>query len=152
LIKAVLDENMFYIQCNISHQCDCPRQLTYIIGFRFQGKDGGKEGNSKTGSCMSRRIHVSSMTVDTAIRIGLTLQRWYTFTTCHNLALLQPAVASIAIGSLWRGLLARSPKDVTCPPGMAHGTESTSPNRSPHLCRRFPRRQTPHQRYGDIDT
>jgi hypothetical protein len=92
LIKAVLDENMFYNECNISHQCGCPRQLTYSIGFRFQGKKErrgrGKEGNSKTGSCMSRRIHVSSMTVDTAIRIVLTLQRLYTLPTRHNPVLL----------------------------------------------------------------
>jgi hypothetical protein len=86
LIKAILDENMFCIWCNISHQCGCPRQLTYSIGF--QDKDRGKEGNSKTGSYMSRRIHVSSMTVDTTIGIVLTLQRLYTFPTRHNPVLL----------------------------------------------------------------
>ena len=32
LIKAVLDEKMFDIQCNISHQCDCHRQITYFTG------------------------------------------------------------------------------------------------------------------------
>jgi hypothetical protein len=71
LIKAISDENMFFIWCIIFHRYGCPQQLTYYIGFK--DKDGGKEGSSKTGSCMSRRIHVSSMTVDTTIRIVLTL-------------------------------------------------------------------------------
>jgi hypothetical protein len=52
LIKAILDENMFCIQCSISHQCGCLRQLTYSIGF--QDKDGGKEGNIKTGSYVKK--------------------------------------------------------------------------------------------------
>src|SRR4051812_49003537 len=86
LIKASFDENMFYHQCGVSHHCGCPRQLTHFI--RFQEKDRGKEGSSKTCSCMSRRIHVLSMTVDTDIRIVLTLQRLYTFPTRHNPVLL----------------------------------------------------------------
>src|SRR3954463_16705579 len=40
---------------------------TFFIG----SKNRGKEGISKTGSRMSRKIHVSSMTVDTTIRIVL---------------------------------------------------------------------------------
>ena len=155
--KSILDENMFYNECNISHQCDCPRQLTYFIEFQKRkgrgakrNRERGKEGSSKTGSYMSRRIHVSSMTVDTTI----TLSPHDTIQSC-----CPPAVADLVhtnwytgrSGS-WQGLLDRSPKYVTSPPGMAHGTESMSPNRSPHLCRRFPRRQTPHLRYGDTDT
>ena len=41
--------------------------LTSFVG----SKNRGKEGISKTGSRMSRKIHVSSMTVDMAIRIVL---------------------------------------------------------------------------------
>ena len=41
--------------------------LTFFIG----SKNRGKEGIRKTGSRMSRKIHVSSMTMDTAIRIVL---------------------------------------------------------------------------------
>ena len=41
--KSSFRQNMFHNECNISHQCGCPRQLTYSIGFRFQGKEERRE-------------------------------------------------------------------------------------------------------------
>ena len=86
-------------------------QLTLIIG----SKNRGKEGISKKGSRMSRKIHVSSMTVDTAIRIVLHSAEVVPFTHTTQSRLVatsrrwRSTLLCILAGRLRRGLSLDSP-------------------------------------------
>ena len=137
LIKRILDENMFCNQCSISHQSECPRHLTISIDSRI-----GVEGNSKTGILYVNKdacvVHDHGHSYSNSFTLcrGRTLSPHDTIPSCCPPVATGIVLTSWSTGRVgpWWGLLARSPKGVTC--GTA--TENVSQTGPPSVTKVLP--------------